>query len=66
MEKPVKDRRRMSRTGLLESAIRTACELAAGHDLKTRYLANRLLADLQQLQRDMPMRRQSDVKSRGG
>jgi hypothetical protein len=64
MEKPVKERRRLSQIGLLDSAIRTTSQLAASRDLTTRSLANRVLGDLQQLRSEIPVRRLVDFKTR--
>lgn len=61
---PVKERRRTSQTGLLDSAIRMVAQLAASNDLNTRTLANRSMADLQKLRHGMPKRRQVDTATR--
>jgi hypothetical protein len=63
MEKPVKERRRMSQMSLLDSAIRTLSQLASSRDSLTRSLASRVLADLQTLRLQIPIRRQHDGKS---
>jgi hypothetical protein len=64
MEETVKDRRRTSYAGLLDSAIRGAAKLVSSRDAMTKSLANQVLADLMQLRREMPTRRQYDTKSR--
>lgn len=61
---PIKDRRRMSQAGLLDSAIRMVAQLTASRDLQTRTIANRAMADLQKLRHEMPKRRQLDATSR--
>lgn len=61
---PVKERRRMSHAGLLDSAIRMVAQLASSNDLNTRTLANRALADLQKLRHEQPRRRQVDAGTR--
>ena len=63
-ESPVKERRRMSHTGLLDSAIRMVAQLAAANEINTRALANRAMADLQKLRHEMPKRRQVDTSAR--
>lgn len=61
---PVKERRRMSHAGLLESAIRMVAQLASSSDVNTRALANRALADLQKLRHEQPKRRRLDGNAR--
>ena len=63
-EGPVKERRRMSHAGLLDSAIRMVAQLASSGDLNTRTLANRAMADLQKLRHEQPKRRQIDSSTR--
>lgn len=63
-ESPVRERRRMSHAGLLDSAIRMVAQLASSGDVNTRALANRALADLQKLRHGMPKRRQVDTNAR--
>ncbi|QAU35174.1 hypothetical protein [Janthinobacterium sp. 17J80-10] len=63
-ESPVKERRRMSHAGLLDSAIRMVAQLASSSDLNTRTLANRAMADLQKLRHEQPKRRQLDSNAR--
>lgn len=63
-ESPVKERRRMSHAGLLDSAIRMVAQLASSGDVNTRALANRALADLQKLRHEQPKRRQNDASAR--
>lgn len=59
----VKERRRMSHSGVMDSAIRLVAQLTASNDLNTRTIASRALAELQKLRHDMPKRRQTDGKS---
>lgn len=63
-ESPVRERRRMSHAGLLDSAIRMVAQLASSSDLNTRTLANRALADMQKLRHEQPKRRQLDAGAR--
>lgn len=58
------DRRRFSQGGLLDSAIRTISQLCNSPDLATRSLAIRALADIQQVRRQVPTRREYDRKTR--
>ena len=60
---PVKDRRRLSHSGVLDSAIRLVAQLTSSNDLNTRTIASRALAELQKLRHEMPKRRQADGKS---
>ena len=66
MDQPIKERRRTSYTGLLESAIRALTKIASSNDPMSRALANQALNDLLQLRRDLPTRREFDSKSRKG
>lgn len=59
----VKERRRMSHSGVIDSAIRLIAQLTASNDLNTRTIASRALAELQKLRHDMPKRRQTDGKA---
>ncbi|RJG04108.1 hypothetical protein [Noviherbaspirillum sedimenti] len=61
---PVKERRRMSQAGLLDSAIRMVAQLTTSNDLHTRTIANRAMADLQKMRHEMPKRRQFDSTAR--
>lgn len=60
MNNAVNERRRLSRTGLLDSAIRTLSLLATTGDLRSRALVNQALGNLQQLRREFPTRREHD------
>lgn len=64
MDQPIKERRRLSQSGLLETAIRSAARLVSAQDATTRALANQMLSALMQLRRTMPQRRQADLKTR--
>jgi hypothetical protein len=64
MDQPIKERRRTSYSGLLESAIRSLTKLASSRDSMTKALANQALSDLLQLRRELPARRQFDSKLR--
>lgn len=64
MQEPVKDRRRTSFSGLLDSAIRGVSKLTAANDPTTKSLANQVLKDLLQLRREIPARREYDMKTR--
>lgn len=62
MENAIKERRRTSYNGLLDSAIRGIGKLAASRDPAAKSLANQVLSDLVQLRREMPARREFDTK----
>jgi hypothetical protein len=62
MEKLVEDRRRVSYSGLLDSAIRSANKLISSRDSQTKILANQVLLDLMLLRREIPTRREFDTK----
>ncbi|HSY26147.1 MAG TPA: hypothetical protein VK832_01475 [Burkholderiaceae bacterium] len=64
MDTPPVERRKMSHAGLLDSAINVAHQLAASRDPMTSSLASRMLNDLLQLRRDMPLRRLIDRNPR--
>ncbi len=61
-EPPTKDRRRISYTITLDSAIRSASQVFISKDPAARAAANRVLAELQKLRSEMPSRRQDDGK----
>lgn len=61
MDQMIKDRRRVSYCGLIDSAIRSGSKLISTGDSTTRVLANQVLSDLLRLRREMPARRQYDV-----
>jgi hypothetical protein len=62
MDSIVKERRRTSHRGLLESAIQNTTKLASINDPGTRMLANKVMTDLVQLRRELPTRREFDTK----
>jgi hypothetical protein len=64
MDQPIKERRRLSQSGLLETAIRSAARLVSAQDATTRALVNQMLSALMQLRRTLPQRRQADLKTR--
>jgi hypothetical protein len=66
MDEPIKDRRRMSHTGLIDSVIQLVGQMASSTDLNTRSLANRALADLRKLRTEIPSRRTNDRRSHRG
>jgi hypothetical protein len=62
MNMPFKERRRLSQSGLLDSAIRLLAVLASSGSSMDRSRANQALMYLQQLRRELPTRRQSDLR----
>jgi hypothetical protein len=60
MSEPIKERRRVSYSTLLESAMRSANQLFSSKDAVARSAASRVLSDLQKLRAEMPSRRQDD------
>jgi hypothetical protein len=60
MDKIDKERRRVSQSGVLDSSIRMMGQLLVSGDMNVRSLANRILADLQKLRREIPARREND------
>lgn len=62
MDTFTKDRRRTSYRGLLESAIQNATKLGAASDPSTRTIGNKILTDLLHLRKEMPARREYDIK----
>jgi hypothetical protein len=65
MDKEVKERRRISQTGLIDAAMRSANQLFSSKDSMARTAASRVLGDLQKLRAEMHRRRQDDDKSSG-
>ena len=66
MEKDTENRRHMSQTGLLDSAIRSITKLTTVGDTASRGLAHQALADLIRLRRSLPARREDDLKVHKG
>jgi hypothetical protein len=64
MEEPIKDRRRISYAGLLDSAIRSITKITSSSDPVAKALANQALSDLLKMRRERPARRQFDAKAR--
>jgi hypothetical protein len=64
MDKPAKERRAMSQTGLLDSAMRMVAQLANSSDPNVRTLASRALADIQRARHLTPARRTQDKAPR--
>lgn len=62
MEHETENRRRISYSGLLDSAIRAASKISSLPDPAARALANQILTDLKQIRRDMPSRRKFDTE----
>jgi hypothetical protein len=60
MDELIKDRRRVSYSNLLESAMRSANQLFSSKDTVARSAAGRVLSDLQKLRAEMPSRRKDD------
>lgn len=60
MNELTKDRRRVSYSNLLESAMRSANQLFSSKDSVARSAASRVLSDLQKLRAEMPSRRKDD------
>ncbi len=54
------ERRHISYSATLDSAIRSASQLFSSKDAMTRSSANRVIADLQKMRGTMPARRQDD------
>ncbi|MBS0309213.1 MAG: hypothetical protein JSS58_09600 [Proteobacteria bacterium] len=61
---PAAERRRRSYSGLLDSAIRNASQLACSPDVKVRAMASQIVADLLQVRRELPVRRKTDASVR--
>jgi hypothetical protein len=60
MDEMIKDRRRVSYSNLVESAMRSANQLFSSKDTVARSAASRVLSDLQKLRAEMPSRRKDD------
>jgi len=60
MNTPETERRRVSQAALLDSALRAINQLAASRDPGTRALAVRVLAEIGQVRRQIPARREHD------
>jgi hypothetical protein len=63
MNEQIKERRRVSQSSLLDTAMRSANQLFSSKDTSTRTAASRVLSDLQKLRAEMPHRRQDDAGS---
>jgi len=60
MDEPTKERRRVSYSTLLESAMRSANQLFSSKDTGARTAGSRVLSDLQKLRAELPNRRKDD------
>ena len=60
MKEQIIERRRISYSSLLDTAMRSASQLFVLKDPVARSSASRVLSDLQKLRGEMPRRRQSD------
>jgi hypothetical protein len=64
MNEQTKERRRVSQSSLVDTAMRSASQLFASKDVSTRSAASRVLSDLQKLRAEMPSRRQDDARNK--
>lgn len=62
MKEQIIERRRISYSSLLDTAMRSANQLFVLKDPAARNSASRVLSDLQKLRGEMPQRRQSDAQ----